>query len=153
MKLSIHTFLLSFILLSCSSASNEENKTESSNPIADYMNLKDALVQTDATIAKSQAIKLVKSAVESNMNEELINAVQLIASSEDITQQRSAFKNVTDIMIQSLQENNIEDGVFIQYCPMAFDNTGANWLSLSEEIRNPYFGDMMLKCGRVVEKL
>ena len=32
-------------------------------------------------------------------------------------------------------------------CPMAFDDQGAYWLSESKEIRNPYFGDKMLKCG------
>jgi Cu(I)/Ag(I) efflux system membrane fusion protein len=30
---------------------------------------------------------------------------------------------------------------------MAEDDSGAFWLSETEEIRNPYFGDMMLKCG------
>lgn len=35
----------------------------------------------------------------------------------------------------------------IQYCPMAFGNKGAYWFSETEEKRNPYFGDMMLKCG------
>ncbi len=43
--------------------------------------------------------------------------------------------------------------VYRQYCPMAFDNTGAYWLSDVAEIRNPYFGDMMLECGTVKEVL
>ena len=34
---------------------------------------------------------------------------------------------------------------------MAFNNTGAYWLSNSKEIYNPYFGDMMLNCGRVAD--
>ena len=40
-----------------------------------------------------------------------------------------------------------------QYCPMAFDNQGAFWLSNVEEIRNPYFGDEMLTCGSVEEEV
>jgi Cu(I)/Ag(I) efflux system membrane fusion protein len=36
---------------------------------------------------------------------------------------------------------------------MAFNNEGAYWLSDSEQIRNPYFGDKMLTCGVVKEKL
>ncbi len=36
-------------------------------------------------------------------------------------------------------------------CPMAFDNKGADWLQMDEDIRNPYFGASMLKCGEVVE--
>ncbi|MFT4674108.1 MAG: hypothetical protein ACI9R6_001009, partial [Saprospiraceae bacterium] len=30
-----------------------------------------------------------------------------------------------------------------------FNNTGGYWLSNSKEIRNPYFGSKMLKCGRI----
>jgi Cu(I)/Ag(I) efflux system membrane fusion protein len=36
---------------------------------------------------------------------------------------------------------------------MAFDNKGAYWLSETEEIRNPYFGDVMLGCGETKEIL
>jgi Cu(I)/Ag(I) efflux system membrane fusion protein len=35
------------------------------------------------------------------------------------------------------------------YCPMAFDFEGASWLQRAEEIDNPYFGDMMLRCGEI----
>jgi len=40
---------------------------------------------------------------------------------------------------------------YLLHCPMAFDNTGANWLQNNEQARNPYFGQMMLKCGGVKE--
>jgi hypothetical protein len=43
--------------------------------------------------------------------------------------------------------------LYKEYCPMAFDNKGAAWLSESEEIRNPYFGSEMLECGEVKEEL
>ena len=36
---------------------------------------------------------------------------------------------------------------------MAFDNQGAYWLSNAKQIRNPYFGEKMLTCGEVKEKL
>ena len=41
--------------------------------------------------------------------------------------------------------------VYLQHCPMADDNNGASWLSKEKEIRNPYFGARMLKCGSVEE--
>ncbi len=41
--------------------------------------------------------------------------------------------------------------VYILRCPMAFDNTGANWLQPDDQVLNPYFGKMMLKCGGVKE--
>lgn len=41
---------------------------------------------------------------------------------------------------------------YILNCPMAFDNTGADWLQDNKETtRNPYFGGMMLQCGGVKE--
>ena len=36
---------------------------------------------------------------------------------------------------------------------MAFDNAGADWVSDEALIRNPYFGDLMMKCGYVAEEL
>ena len=131
------------LLWSCSNSekqSESTNDTPTSEPVVQetsaieaYMVLKDALVQTDATLAKE--------------------AAKVIANSDDVEVQRASFKTVTDGLIASLKANGSEDGVFVQYCPMTFNDTGASWLSLSEEIRNPYFGDMMLKCGKVEEKL
>ncbi|WP_420601742.1 hypothetical protein [Flagellimonas sp.] len=42
---------------------------------------------------------------------------------------------------------------YVQQCPMANNNKGAVWLSTENEIRNPYYGDAMLKCGSVLEVL
>jgi len=46
-----------------------------------------------------------------------------------------------------------DEAIYIQHCPMANSNKGADWLSLSDEIRNPYFGADMLTCGEVTEEL
>ena len=37
------------------------------------------------------------------------------------------------------------------HCPMAFENRGTDWLQSDEEVRNPYYGAAMLRCGEVVE--
>jgi Cu(I)/Ag(I) efflux system membrane fusion protein len=44
-------------------------------------------------------------------------------------------------------------GVYHQYCPMAFNDKGAYWLSNEAEIKNPYFGKKMLECGEVKDSL
>ena len=44
-------------------------------------------------------------------------------------------------------------GVYRQFCPMAFNDQGAYWLSPETEIRNPYFGKKMLACGEVRDSL
>ncbi|MBA4058359.1 MAG: hypothetical protein C0490_26815, partial [Marivirga sp.] len=43
--------------------------------------------------------------------------------------------------------------LYLEYCPMANNNEGAYWLSNEKEIKNPYFGDKMLKCGSVKETI
>ncbi|MEQ9299478.1 MAG: DUF3347 domain-containing protein [Cyclobacteriaceae bacterium] len=121
--------------------------------IADYMALKDAFVQTAVDAAKEAATNLVESLKAEDMDEATINAASMIMTSDDIETQRAAFKTITDNMVSKIKESGSEAGVYVQYCPMAFGNTGASWLSLSEDIKNPYFGDKMLTCGKVEEKL
>jgi Cu(I)/Ag(I) efflux system membrane fusion protein len=41
----------------------------------------------------------------------------------------------------------------VVHCPMAFDDTGADWLQSGDTIANPYFGAEMLRCGEVVRDL
>jgi Cu(I)/Ag(I) efflux system membrane fusion protein len=36
---------------------------------------------------------------------------------------------------------------------MANNNKGAVWLSTEKEIRNPYYGDKMMRCGEILEEL
>jgi Cu(I)/Ag(I) efflux system membrane fusion protein len=70
---------------------------------------------------------------------------------DDVETQREQFGFLSQAMINALTAFGVDGTYYVQYCPMAFDNAGANWLSNEEQIRNPYFGDMMLKCGTVVE--
>ena len=43
--------------------------------------------------------------------------------------------------------------IYYQQCPMYNDGKGANWLSKESVIKNPYFGSMMISCGKTVETL
>ncbi|HRQ72422.1 MAG TPA: efflux RND transporter periplasmic adaptor subunit [Phycisphaerales bacterium] len=40
----------------------------------------------------------------------------------------------------------------LAFCPMAFDNRGAEWVQRTETIANPYFGAAMLRCGEVRDR-
>ena len=73
-----------------------------------------------------------------------------IASSNDIEEQRKQFDFLSQGLIKATKVFGIgEATLYVQHCPMANNNEGADWLSNIEEIRNPYFGDKMLKCGVV----
>jgi len=45
------------------------------------------------------------------------------------------------------------DTTYVMYCPMAFDNRGAQWLQNNQDLLNPYFGAAMLKCGSVEQAI
>jgi len=46
-----------------------------------------------------------------------------------------------------------EKPVYVQHCPMAFNDRGADWLAYEDQILNPYFGDQMLRCGVVQDSI
>ena len=52
-------------------------------------------------------------------------------------------------MSKSVKLFGVNEKVYEQFCPMADNDNGAYWLSLSEVIENPYFGSKMMKCGSV----
>lgn len=116
-----------------------------------YLQVENALINTDAEKTASEADKL-KTAMEQQgveANDEVKEAVRTMAETDDIAIQREKFQPLSDWMEESLQGALKSGTIYKQYCPMAFDNTGAYWLSTSKEVLNPYFGDKMLKCGRV----
>jgi Cu(I)/Ag(I) efflux system membrane fusion protein len=133
-----------------------------------YVSLKDALVATDASAAKAAATKTQESLSKVDMmlltgvahndwmtySAGLEAALNEIQSSEDIEAQRTAFSKVSDNLYKSIKAYGLGGAeAYYEFCPMAFNNEGGYWLSEVSEIRNPYFGDKMLKCGSVQEKL
>lgn len=78
-------------------------------------------------------------------------AAQDVQGSQDIDAAREAFKELSNAMILSLKgaENMPSEPAYVIHCPMA----KASWLQESKEVRNPYYGAEMLKCGTVKEKL
>ncbi|MDT0551817.1 efflux RND transporter periplasmic adaptor subunit [Urechidicola vernalis] len=133
-----------------------------------YIVLKDALVQDDASTANSNASILLESLKKVNMKllpnskshklwmpleKEMKAMGQTIASTTDIEKQRVHFMLLSDAITKAVQTFGINQLVYQQFCPMANDDNGAHWLSLESEILNPYFGDMMLNCGSVKQEI
>jgi hypothetical protein len=89
--------------------------------------------------------------LEANAEQSLLDATMQLAEATDINKQREAFSKVTKGMEVVLDGTIASGQVYKQFCPMAFEGKGDYWYTNTEEIRNPYFGEMMLKCGRVEE--
>lgn len=121
--------------------------------LSSYFSVKDALVQTDAAQAKSALAKLLEN-IGSEL-EEMKSLTKEMHGKEDVEEIRSDFDDLSQQVYALVKDNaeNKDQIVYKQYCPMAFNNEGAFWLSDKEEIRNPYFGDKMLKCGKVQEEI
>lgn len=133
-----------------------------------YLKVKDACVATDPVKVKAEAKVMLKilRTVETRLltgaalNDWATYANQLemtvveITASEDIELQRAAFSTLSGLLYKSIKAYGLGFATaYYEFCPMAFNNTGAYWLSESQDIRNPYFGDKMMTCGRVEEKL
>ena len=58
-------------------------------------------------------------------------------------------KNIYELIKVSKQETP----TYYQFCPMANNGKGANWLSKENVVKNPYYGSMMLSCGKVTETI
>jgi len=131
-----------------------------------YIELKDALVKSDAKSTKKNAklfslqlakvdMKLLKNNA-AHMNWMRIlkvveNTSKSMLKTEDIKIQRTQFIRLSSNMIKAVQIFGINKEIYNQFCPMANQDKGANWLSFQKEIKNPYFGSSMLTCGNIEE--
>ncbi|HCW07932.1 MAG TPA: hypothetical protein DGG95_11280 [Cytophagales bacterium] len=118
-----------------------------------YIQLKDALVASKADDAKRMGGQLQQTLLSMN-NKKGSNQAGKIAASSKLDDQRLAFSELSDEMNNLVKANKPVSGtLYLEYCPMANNDAGAYWLSNEKEIKNPYFGSMMLKCGSVKETI
>jgi hypothetical protein len=118
-----------------------------------YIQLKNELVATNYDGAKTAADELVKALATVTNNEKTLSEATKVAAASSIADQRNAFSTLSNEMA-SLVKGQLSMGeLYLEYCPMANGNKGASWLSNESEIKNPYFGSMMLKCGSVKETI
>jgi Cu(I)/Ag(I) efflux system membrane fusion protein len=77
-----------------------------------------------------------------------------LITTRNLEDQRRAFSTLSDSLYVTIKAFGLGGTeAFYDFCPMAFNEEGAFWLSDQEAIKNPYFGDKMLTCGEVKEKL
>lgn len=133
-----------------------------------YILLKNAFVQSDVKKANKAAQEVQKSLTKVDMKlltddthmqwmdilGNLDKQIKLIISSGKIEEQRTAFSEFSNQFYKAIKTFGLMGKTtYYQFCPMAFDNKGAYWLSESKTIRNPYFGDKMMDCGETKETL
>jgi hypothetical protein len=119
-----------------------------------YILLKDALVTSNSDEAKKTVSDLVKALAAVKDADAALKAATKLAGTSTLSEQRLNFSALSDEMAKLVKDGKLSSGsLYLEYCPMANENTGAFWLSNEKEIKNPYFGSMMLKCGSVKETI
>jgi len=141
------------------------------NPLSEvyaaYFGLKDALTKDDGTTASVKANELFLAIGKADMGrmsqdqhavwmkymDALSNDAQKIAGIKVVEQQRTLFISLSKNMYEVMKVFKMDVPVYYDFCPMANNGKGANWLSLDKKISNPYFGKQMLTCGSVQETI
>lgn len=133
-----------------------------------YLSLKDAFVNTDPqavteaagiflTALKNVDMMLLTGEAHDYWMQQLkaLSAhAENMTGSEDIESQRRQFEFLSQAMIHTVKAFGATGkALYVQHCPMAANNEGADWISDEEAIRNPYYGDKMMTCGTVLEQL
>lgn len=142
---------------------------QTNNPLApvfeSYFEVKDALVKTDGATASAKAITLLTTINEVKMDAlpidvhnvwmkvlaDLKKDSESISKNKDANKQRIFLDRLSKNVYELLKVSKTASPVYYQFCPMANDGKGANWLSKDSEIKNPYYGSMMMSCGKTVE--
>ncbi|MEZ5023230.1 MAG: efflux RND transporter periplasmic adaptor subunit [Chitinophagales bacterium] len=133
-----------------------------------YLELKEALVDSDSDKAKTIANQFLNQLQTVDMtlvkNEahlfwmEKFKALQshgkALISSSVIEKQRDQFYFLSQTLINTLRAFGVSNDTFyVQHCPMANNDEGAEWISKDKEVKNPYFGEKMLKCGFIQDTI
>ncbi len=144
-----------------------EFRSQLTDAVHDYIRGKDALVDSDLS-GTQEAFGEFRAALEaigehglpgSGHQAWMESYVALheqaggIVDAGDLDQARTAFRGLSDDLVRAVKMFGIEGVVYRQYCPMAFDDEGAYWISDEEQIRNPYLPETMLMCGEVIERI
>ncbi len=124
-----------------------------------YINLKDAFLKSDVSLSKSYSDQFIKALEElpvaqreqtHNYYSSLHQAAKRLSAATEIEQQRKQFQFISEKLIEMVVNfDQVNEKLYVQFCPMADNDKGAYWLSKEEQVLNPYFGDVMLKCGSV----
>ncbi|GGA98582.1 DUF3347 domain-containing protein [Puia dinghuensis] len=132
--------------------------------LTDYYNVKDALITSDAKATAEKAALLLKDINSVNMSaipmkdhmafmalkDKLAFDARHISESTDISHQREHFASLSANMASLAKQAKLSDQpIYEDYCPMK----KSSWLSNDTAIKNPYFGNSMLTCGKVTRTL
>ncbi len=162
----LKTLSLMLILAICTTFANAKTAPDNyiDKLINAYLDVKNALVSGDGAVVKTKSAELFKylsAAPDKSLNQKQQEILQqyhtkLLFDSRHMSEtamidhQREHFASLSKNMYEVVKAVKMNTTpVYEQYCPMK----KAYWLSESDQIKNPYYGNKMLTCGKVTETL
>lgn len=151
--------------------SNKENNI-SRNPVSEiltsYLKIKNSLTNDNDKEAAASATELAQAF--KGVDKETLNAQQntvftdivadaiehaehIATNVGNLVHQREHFETLSEEIYDLAKVSKTEQKLYYTNCPMYNNNKGANWLSETKDVKNPYLGQAMLTCGTVKEEL
>lgn len=172
-KLSLITFLIALFpvmaLAQHGHHSDEENgfTSEFTAMVEIYLVMKDHLVESNLDGAMAAAGEMGAKLEEIGPHrlegedhmawmetyDSIESLLEAIITGTDLDEVRKQFRPLSEELAEAAQKFGVDGVVYVQNCPMAFDNEGGSWLSSEQQIANPYLPDTMLRCGRVIDSI
>jgi hypothetical protein len=145
---------------------NSQNTSKTDMLVANYLDLKNALVGDDKDGAAKAGGTMVTafnsfdtSSFTSEQQKELKDIIEDAKEHAEhiekspIDHQREHFDVLSNDMIDLIAITGTEEKLYQDFCPMYNNNKGAQWLSATKEIKNPYYGSKMMTCGSVQKEI
>ena len=138
--------------------------------MTDYYALKDNFIdEKDSGIAQSarnmmvsvDSLKLKELKADTTIIETALTYTLGISSEikgllgeKNLNGKRKSFQMISDQLYDLVRTVQYDRAIiYHDYCPMAFNDQGANWLSNTSQIRNPYIPKKMITCGEVKDSI
>jgi len=138
--------------------------------VNEYYAIKDAFVLENDAIINQHALAMqkgidtldLKSVQGTNLDKdkntqlisEIVAALKTLLKEKEIDAKRKPFQTISDKLYDLIKSVRFDKQIiYLEHCPMAFNQTGANWLSNTPDIKNPYIPKKMIDCGEVLDTL
>jgi Cu(I)/Ag(I) efflux system membrane fusion protein len=155
------TFFAWMILLSpLSFSSDASTQVIMQNALDHYLTIQEKLANDTTSGVEGEAQRIAKGVGEffkrpckmteescATVMEKILSAAQSMKGSE-INALRKSFQELSEAMIDYWKNFNPPwPDVYAFHCSLADDNRGASWLQKGADLKNPYLGHSLSKCG------
>ncbi len=136
--------------------------------VSGYLNVKNALANDNAKEAATAGKEIVnamnkldkaslaaeqKKVYEDVEDDAKEHAGHISTNANKIDHQREHFETLSEDVYDLVKTFGAGQTLYQDFCPMYNNNKGAAWISETKEIKNPYLGKKMPKCGEIKEKI